>query len=170
MIFSSAPNDWLMHHGIKGQKWGIRRYQNPDGTLTEEGKKRYSFGDYSNTKVFSLGIDGNNKNVKKIAEEIGKSEGFNNLIKDYVGDISNIKDPDEAKVLVNKVATIIKTRTYDSLGEVADKKVTDLSMNPAQALLTMGGYISFSSKTGKFGDKVTNELYDIFNKTMNGNN
>ena len=31
----------LQHHGIKGQKWGIRRYQNPDGTLTEEGKQRY---------------------------------------------------------------------------------------------------------------------------------
>jgi len=30
----------LMHHGIKGQKWGVRRYQNPDGTLTEEGKLR----------------------------------------------------------------------------------------------------------------------------------
>ena len=31
----------LYHHGIKGQKWGIRRYQNEDGTLTEEGKRRY---------------------------------------------------------------------------------------------------------------------------------
>lgn len=31
----------IAHHGIKGQKWGIRRYQNEDGSLTEEGKKRY---------------------------------------------------------------------------------------------------------------------------------
>lgn len=31
----------LYHHGIKGQKWGIRRYQNEDGTFTEEGRKRY---------------------------------------------------------------------------------------------------------------------------------
>lgn len=30
----------LRHHGILGQKWGVRRYQNEDGTLTEEGKKR----------------------------------------------------------------------------------------------------------------------------------
>lgn len=31
----------LCHHGIKGQKWGVRRYQNPDGSLTEEGKQHY---------------------------------------------------------------------------------------------------------------------------------
>ena len=37
-------NDWrlyLAHHGIKGQHWGIRRYQNADGTLTTAGQKRY---------------------------------------------------------------------------------------------------------------------------------
>ena len=35
-------SDYLQHHGILGQKWGIRRFQNPDGTLTEAGKKRYA--------------------------------------------------------------------------------------------------------------------------------
>lgn len=37
----------LYHHGIKGMKWGVRRYQNPDGTLTAAGKKRY-IGDDGN--------------------------------------------------------------------------------------------------------------------------
>lgn len=31
----------LYHHGILGQKWGVRRYQNSDGSLTPEGQKRY---------------------------------------------------------------------------------------------------------------------------------
>ena len=31
----------LVHHGVKGMKWGVRRYRNPDGTLTAEGKAHY---------------------------------------------------------------------------------------------------------------------------------
>ena len=33
-------SDELYHHGIKGQKWGVRRFQNPDGTRTAAGRKR----------------------------------------------------------------------------------------------------------------------------------
>lgn len=32
----------LSHHGIKGQKWGVRRFQNEDGTWTNDGRRRYS--------------------------------------------------------------------------------------------------------------------------------
>ena len=38
---SSYSQEYLAHHGIKGQRWGVRRFQNPDGTLTPEGKERY---------------------------------------------------------------------------------------------------------------------------------
>lgn len=36
-----AYKNYLAHHGILGQKWGVRRFQNEDGSLTPEGRKRY---------------------------------------------------------------------------------------------------------------------------------
>ena len=35
--------NYLMHYGVKGMKWGVRRYQNKDGSLTAEGKKRVMY-------------------------------------------------------------------------------------------------------------------------------
>lgn len=38
-------NESLAHHGIKGQHWGVRRYQNTDGSLTPEGRRHWGIGD-----------------------------------------------------------------------------------------------------------------------------
>lgn len=61
----------LQHHGIKGQKWGVRRFQNADGSLTAEGKKRYSVSDYQQA------ID----KTKTAGKIVNEAKTLNNTIK-----------------------------------------------------------------------------------------
>lgn len=53
VIYSSYKNS-LSHYGIKGQKWGERRYQNEDGSYTPAGKERY--GSSNNARMPSLAV------------------------------------------------------------------------------------------------------------------
>jgi len=56
---------YLMHHGIKGQKWGVRRYQNADGSLTPAGKLRYS-----SVKYARLVRKDAEKRIEKISSDV----------------------------------------------------------------------------------------------------
>lgn len=68
-------NTYLYHHGIKGQKWGVRRYQNPDGTLTAEGKvkkSRYDAREQKKTDVKNrqtMSMDELRKKVERLKME-----------------------------------------------------------------------------------------------------
>ena len=56
-------NTGLYHHGIKGQKWGVRRFQNPDGTLTLKGKRRYG---EEHTRTLKKGTEIQNISRRKL--------------------------------------------------------------------------------------------------------
>ena len=56
---------YLIHHGIKGQKWGVRRFQNLDGSLTSEGIKRNDVG--------------KSKEEKELVDTVRKKKLYKNL-------------------------------------------------------------------------------------------
>ena len=92
------PNE-LWHYGILGQKWGVRRYQNSDGTLTDAGKKRY---------------------VKTIRDQYNAPYGYMKEPKDIVG-VSKIKgirkNTDELRNNLKSVNSEIETELKDYMKE-----------------------------------------------------
>lgn len=90
--------DELKHYGIKGMKWGVRRFQNSDGSLTADGKKRYSGDNLKDIqKQVNQGknvVDGVKKTKAKAAEKRTEKK-----IKD---DLSQMSDK-ELRDIVNRL-------------------------------------------------------------------
>ena len=81
-------NTYLAHHGILGQKWGVRRFENEDGSLTEAGKQRYGKGNRLKRSAGSRNTeamrDAKNKNVDEMSnEELRKTNERLRLEREY---------------------------------------------------------------------------------------
>lgn len=88
-------DDYLEHHGIKGQRWGIRRYQNPDGSLTEAGKKRYTDGTGPNKygwyTLNKRGVKAARK-AEKRAKKILETDRAKNIIKSRSAELQDLSN------------------------------------------------------------------------------
>lgn len=77
MARNDFESNYLAHHGILGMKWGIRRYQNPDGSLTPAGRARYGVAEGGSVDDISSakGISNRTKDLKKAIKKNEKARG-----------------------------------------------------------------------------------------------
>lgn len=122
---NEAPAE-LFHHGVKGMHWGVRRYQNPDGTLTAEGRKRYIKGDINSgfaqltTKgqiEFSGTARKNRVKAQKVVKEELHKEKNGMTIGSKIDKASN-----DLNKYANEYADLVKEKTSSLVGNKEFKK------------------------------------------------
>ena len=134
-------NGELYHHGVKGQKWGVRRFQREDGSLTPAGKKRVS--EDTNDKSTSP--------AKKMAKQNEKEKEFREM-RTSVGKTRTAG----AKIATNILAGPFANRTYNSVIAAGGTKnaarvVTGLTSlgGPLAHLVVSAMYASDHGERGK---------------------
>lgn len=124
-LISGLINGTLSHHGIKGMRWGVRRFQNKDGSLTPAGKKRYGSADVkagsSPERSKPSLLRGKSGGGKKLSEmtDAELDARINRLKKeqtyrDLVGQMTRTKEGRAKRVIFNALESLAK-RSADAL-------------------------------------------------------
>lgn len=112
------PEQELYHSGIKGMRWGVRRYQNKDGSLTPAGKKRYA-DDPDRQVVDSAKIK--LKSAKRAAKKAGNHYNVVSTDKNWKQYRKSLSNMDDARVDYNKAK--LKYDTKKEVSRIRDNGV-----------------------------------------------
>ena len=112
-------NTELKHWGIKGQKWGVRRYQNKDGSLTPAGKKRYD-KEMEKLKAEEKIIKTKARTQAKIGKLDAKRQELDELRKKLDGDKESKKTKSET-TKTKPVKKSLKDMSDDELRSVINR-------------------------------------------------
>ena len=163
-------NDVLMHYGTKGQKWGERNYQNPDGTYTELGKARRRIGSTEfGTKAYKDMTRRERKEAQKKArhneKERKEQREFNKEKKRAMEDADLEFVTKHINKFTNEELNAVVDR-YKRMQVVKDlnnqnKKDTDYYIDKALK------YLDKASKVSKYVTDIANNINDAQTKSIN---
>lgn len=171
-MYSSYHSPYLMHYGVKGMKWGVRRYQNEDGTLTAAGKKRDEYlrakdkwKSARGSKTTARARVAMNKAKREfkdakaqegLSKQSKKSKHQLNLEKGYVSQGLNAKEAEiqaYKRVKVEKALAVVGGMTLAAVGAYVAYKHYD---NVTDRVLKQG------FELGRITDPIEKGVHDAF--------
>lgn len=135
----------LYHHGILGQKWGVRRYQNPDGSYTAAGRKRYGYDRVERKK------DDKARNQEMFDKAIAKRQ-----------DRVDRKVADKARSDAMYDKAIAKREGYKQTRKISDKERSDAMFDKAieRRQNKVDRKVADKERAGKIFDKSIQKRLD----------
>lgn len=110
-------NNELYHWGVKGMRWGVRRYQNSDGSLTAAGQKRYDRDQRENTGKKKGNKVGKADPNRWVREDLERSKRLSDASNTMVNDLRNINN--------NAIKKSANKKGKTNLSSMSDKELRD---------------------------------------------
>lgn len=134
--------EYLQHHGVLGQKWGVRRFQNENGSLTKAGEKRYR------------------KIEKKMNKKLASSEKFDN----YILSKREKNRSKYEKKFDKKIAKSQKSGNEKKIEKLTERKKELLNTFDADTVAIKKGFKKYNDIIKNYRDTKLSELSSSSNK------